>query len=544
MLYGKTYPPVNVDNAVQIGETMLEDFEKTWPGGFYSTISKKVKTMAITMKSIQVEDTKMYDLNVIYSRVIALFCSDRSVDVEDVLAYELAPVPTAMFTEEGMRLCKAKSTLKKSLQVEVSKRKAGDADITVIDGSALLWTIHWPADGTVADFIENVKARLTSYLLESDVYLIFDRYFEYSIKSVTRDVRETVVNKKHHLLLSTKLPAQKVVLSSIENKKQLNKLLCDELSKDRLFHLRSTKTHKLVVTGEDPCPIEIKMEERLNRHDLENQQEEADTIIVQQVLRCAGEAQQITVVSDDTDVFVLLLHHYHQAGLDVPLIMESPRKERVIVDIKATLAKQTQIVKHLLPAHALSGCDTVASYHGLGKGSVIKVLKAGCDLSAIGNVDAPFQQVLDQATTFISACYGIAESIDMSHTRLLVWGKKNGKGHMSSPNLAALPPTKESFIENVKRAHLQAYMWRNLNMDQPPTLNPEEFGWKKDICNRSLIPIHLPENAKRVPDYILKMIRCGCKSDTPCNSKKCSCKVHGLPCTMFCACFRVGCSRP
>ena len=32
--------------------------------------------------------------------------------VEDVLAYELVPVPTAMFTEDRMQICKAKSTLK------------------------------------------------------------------------------------------------------------------------------------------------------------------------------------------------------------------------------------------------------------------------------------------------------------------------------------------------------------------------------------------------------------------------------------------------
>ncbi|KAK1892150.1 Protein telomere ends associated [Dissostichus eleginoides] len=247
---------------------MLEQFEKTWPEGFYNTISSKVKTMATTTKSIKIGDSKMYDLNVIYSRTIALFSSDRDVDMKDVLAYELAPVPTAMFTEDGMRICKAKSTLKKSLQVEVSRRNAGDADVTVIDGSALLWTIHWPADGTVADFIDNVKTRLISYLSESDVYLIFDRYYDYSIKSVTRDVRE---NRKHHLLLSTKPTAQKVVLSSIENKKQLNLLLFKELTEDRLFHLRGTNKHKLVVTGEDSCPIEIRMEERRSRYELENQ---------------------------------------------------------------------------------------------------------------------------------------------------------------------------------------------------------------------------------------------------------------------------------
>ena len=102
---------------------------------------------------------------------------------------------------------------------------------------------------------------------------------------------------------------------------------------------------------------------------------------------------------------------------------------------------------------AISGCDTVACYLGIGQGRVIKHLKEGCDdLSAIGNVDASLQQVIDQATRFISACYGMKDSTDMSHTRFLVWGKKNGKGHSSSPNLASLPPTREAFLENVMRA--------------------------------------------------------------------------------------------
>ena len=121
---------------------------------------------------------------------------------------------TAMLMKDGMPICKAKSKLKRSLQIEVSQRNAGDADATVIDGSAILWTVHWPADGSVADFIINVKKRIASYLTNSDIYLIFDRYHEYSIKSTTQDGRETRITRKHHLLRTTKLPAQKVVLSS------------------------------------------------------------------------------------------------------------------------------------------------------------------------------------------------------------------------------------------------------------------------------------------------------------------------------------------
>ena len=151
-----TIPAVNVHDAVSIGETMLASFEKDLPSGFYNTISKKVTNMAAVDTSQQV-DAKAYDLNSIFARVIALLASDRDVDIKDVLSYELAPVPTSMFNKDGMRIAKGKSALKKSLQVEVSSRNAGDADVTVIDGSALLWTIHWPAGGTVADYVANVK---------------------------------------------------------------------------------------------------------------------------------------------------------------------------------------------------------------------------------------------------------------------------------------------------------------------------------------------------------------------------------------------------
>ena len=102
-------------------------------------------------------------------------------------------------------------------------------------------------------------------------------------------------------------------------------------------------------------------------------------------------------------------------------------KEREILDIKVTQTKHRDIMKNLLPAHALSGCDTTAWHFGIGKCTVIKVLKDGYDLSPVGNVDAPLLKVIAQATHFISACYGMKESRDMSHTRLLVWEKKAEK---------------------------------------------------------------------------------------------------------------------
>jgi len=121
--------------------------------------------------------------------------------------------------------------------------------------------------------------------------------------------------------------------------------------------------------------------------------------------------------------------------------------------------------------------------------------------------------------------------------------KKNGKGVTSAPKLYAIPPTTEAFQENVKRAHYQAIIWRSFDSDDVPDLHPENFGWNKDMSTKSLTPVAIPESVPLAPDYILKLICCGCRSQNPC-SKRCSCKSAGYPqCSVFCACYSVGCSR-
>ena len=87
--------------------------------------------------------------------------------------------------------------------------------------------------------------------------------------------------------------------------------------------------------------------------------------------------------------------------------MESPIKGRTVLDIRETAKVNSKIVHNLLPAHALSGCDTVATYFGVGKGKVIKVLRAGkTSLAALGVITSNLEDVYKQATAFVSACYG------------------------------------------------------------------------------------------------------------------------------------------
>ena len=73
--------------------------------------------MVITKKHIQVGSAKVYETNLIYSRIIGLKASCQDLNLNEVLKYE--SIPTSMFTNNReMRLATSKSTLENKLKVE------------------------------------------------------------------------------------------------------------------------------------------------------------------------------------------------------------------------------------------------------------------------------------------------------------------------------------------------------------------------------------------------------------------------------------------
>jgi len=142
--------------------------------------------MNTTKKAIRVGGKDVFDMNLIYSRVLGLQQS-CDIDFTDVLRNELAPLPTSVFKDTGdIRTAAGKSSLKQKLNVILSSCHIHDAEVTIIDGCAILWCIHWPCKGTVHDYIDNFCTYVINKTKVSDVYVLFDRYFDYNIKSVTR----------------------------------------------------------------------------------------------------------------------------------------------------------------------------------------------------------------------------------------------------------------------------------------------------------------------------------------------------------------------
>ena len=159
-----------------------------------------------------------------------------------------------------MRICKSKADLKKTTRVEVSMRNMDRMDCTVLDGCAILWCIAWPASSPtnkaqVKDYVESFKEYLQQRLSRGDVYLVFDKYIEYSTKYSARKARGPGGCRVFQLSGNSPLPLQKQDLTVSENKRQLIQIIVETLVAEAV--VPGGYSSRLIITGQDDTPIEI-----------------------------------------------------------------------------------------------------------------------------------------------------------------------------------------------------------------------------------------------------------------------------------------------
>ena len=68
----------------------------------------------------------------------------------------------------------------------------------------------------------------------------------------------------------------------------------------------------------------------------------------------------VSVISDDTDVFVVVVQFYWKLNLKSKIFLEATYDNRTLIDIANTVVENMNIVPDLVQAHALPECDTVA----------------------------------------------------------------------------------------------------------------------------------------------------------------------------------------
>ena len=192
---------------------------------------------------------------------------------------------------------------------------------------------------------------------------------------------------------------------------------------------------------------------------------------------------------------MVLMHMHHKNKLDASVLMEESSGDRAVISIRESVAKHGDIVDSLLAVHALSGCDTVPQMSRIGKKTALKVLRNKVGLSSLGENDVPFETVINECCKFVTACYGVHKYTTISDARYLLWNKKILK--KTAPKLKSIPPTMEVLTENIKRAHLQAAIWRSSENVDPPSMDPCNYGWYRDEETRSLSPVMFPTTCTR-----------------------------------------------
>ena len=93
----------------------------------------------------------------------------------------------------------------------------------------------------------------------------------------------------------------------------------------------------------------------------------------------------MTVVADDTDVLVMLVHMWDQTMGDLFLRHEarkSIKKNLEIISIKnVAFSLPSHVKENVLFIHAWGGCDTTSVLFGQGKAAVLKIVESNGDFA-------------------------------------------------------------------------------------------------------------------------------------------------------------------
>jgi len=511
---------IDCDAADEVGGRIMTKMDNVPVSDVSIRKSDQVRTLAVLEKNVNVGKTKLViDSSTLFCRLLMLLerSEDRSLDLESYFKYELTATPTSLFTSTGMRKTTKSALMKEILKTETSMSSATNDDTEevskvqqdyakrfVIDGGCLLHKVKWMQNGTYCDILQQyVRFVHTHY--GSDVAVVFDGYCN---GPSTKD--------HEHMRRSTKCAADVILDEEKPSHRDQSAFLANENNKEAFVLLLIDHLQAAGIT----------VNQALN---------DADTLIAETALEIAASVGPVTVVADDTDVLILLIHHFRPSMSDIFMlsVLSSRRSGRTLVmSIRQLTSKLgDSIVRRLLTIHAVSGCDTTCALFGYGKARVLK--KIGNSEYALSLVDrmedsTENESVSQAGVKLLVFLYGGKEDESLNHLRFVSHMNQLASTRLR-PCPERLPPTERAAHFHILRVYLQVMQWKLLMRDG---LNPVEWGWK--LVDGKYSPVET--DLDPAPDNLLNILRCKCKSDTPhaCSSRICSCVKHGLRCVPAC----------
>lgn len=498
------------------------------------------KKMRIKIKDSVVELKE--DVNLI-SRLLVASRARPDFDLKSVISkYELSAIPRSLYSSDGqMYHCLAKSKVMHLLEglVDITEQEAMAASensakrpfkVAIIDAMAEVQMLDKP------DHIVTCKELATYFFFKlrmkyssfDEVHLIFDTYLEHSLKNWTRRKRQGEVSAVHyHITSDTNIrnTSLKNLLAHVKTKGELTAFFSREIL--RLAH--NEHQHYIISWANNvKASSNTKI---IDVSDLINDHEEADTKIILHGAFVARKSpsSHIHIFSPDTDVFILALSNYEKLTENTFFeIGHSDHRRKV--HLKPIFNKLGPTKAAALPGyHSISGADITGSFYRKGKSAHWKAFEKADDEILEGLKNLGISEEISESTykaieKFVCKVYAPNTVItDIGELRWVMFSKKK----ISWENL---PPTKDSLIPVIKRAHFQGMVWKRCCIAKQSIPSACNYGWT--VKENDFSPEY--GNLLSVPENVLELTACSCQKGR-CRPP-CKCLQNNIACSEICLC--------
>lgn len=505
------------------------------------------KTKILTTRSIRSKGKPKSGLSPIngedmYLRLLAIN-SLKKVPLDRVLSFENAPVPLSLFTDDGSFMsCKKSDFLEKLESLldsnSYSMTASSPVDCYVYDAMAVVQMIQ-PQSGVKTTY-QMMAASFWKYILAhrqgaKQVHVLFDRYIPDSLKNQTRLVRGETLSSGPVAIQSNMLIGDwKRVMSSTKSKSELTRLYTRFLT-ENCHELLDDNTVVYVAGGLGAKTLRVTSTYVEYVDSLSSNHEEADTRILLHIAYAGTlDVQQVVVFSPDTDVFVLLVHHFPQLKVGT-LYFKTGRKglhrdmTRYIPVHEVVGSMNRQQKQIMLAVYCITGCDTCSSLHGIGKKKAFQVMSKNADelenLTNLGTEPTISAETKAAAIKLVGLLYGHTNCTSLNALRsVLALRKRPVKPRK-------MPPTNNSFSLHLLRCIHQLLIWRSALSAMMTSYDPIDFGYSKDLETGIYHPQLMTQAA--APPELLSDLVCTC-SDLCADD--CVCSHNEQPCTHACRC--------
>lgn len=420
---------VNCDQACDIGANILNKNIGKKFTEIKCKRSENIKNFAQMSNKIKICQ-KYVDINPmqLFNRII---CSSKTPEeIKHCFNFELSPYPLALFKDGNLRRGVKSQLLKEIDSLHApSDHLINNETFYVIDGGFLLHKVKWQRPATYHEiFLQYVNYIVHTYKKSSVV--VFDGY---NLENISTKDNLQKFRAKENVAVSVQLHAtvvtpQDLFLRNSQNKKNFIEILQRYLEENG---------------------ITVYQAER-----------DADVLIALTAVRFSSVKTHVTVVSEDTDIMVLLIYHIKENNVCLLRPGKGAKGDK-ISKINEIQTKLGHTKEHILFIHAMSGCDTTSFLYNKSKKCFLKSLQENedlCrDLNVFQELNADIAVLIKSGLKVLLNLYRCPKKIhNINQLRHTLYIRMTSRQSLNSELcLASLPPTEESAKQHILRTYFQ-----------------------------------------------------------------------------------------